>query len=171
MIGVGFYGTNMYMTPLYDTSRVAAVNGVDQVQGSRSLQEGRRVESNSGVSRPIECQTCKNRKYQDGSDESDVSFKAPGHISPEQSASTVMSHELQHVANARQEGAKENKQLLSATVSLKIGVCPECGRTYVAGGETNTTIKTTYNEQNPYDAARKTIEGSFLSGMNLDLSA
>ena len=30
-----------------------------------------------------ECQTCKNRKYQDGSDEANVSFKTAQHISPE----------------------------------------------------------------------------------------
>ena len=35
------------------------------------------------------CQTCKERKYQDGSDDPSVSFKAAGHIDPEDSAAVV----------------------------------------------------------------------------------
>lgn len=81
-----------------------------------------------------ECQTCAKRKYVDGSNEFNVSFKAPGHISPEDSAAKVMAHEQQHVANAIAEGSKPNKELISATVSLHTSVCPECGRTYVSGG-------------------------------------
>ena len=46
-----------------------------------------------------ECETCKNRKYVDGSNEGDVSFKAPAHIDPNQSAlryqeSTLVRHAL-----------------------------------------------------------------------------
>ena len=57
------------------------------------------------ASSPEECQTCKNRKYQDGSNESDVSFKAPGHISPQSSAAAVRAHEQMHVTNAYQKAA------------------------------------------------------------------
>ena len=70
------------------------------------------------------------------------------------------------MANARQKSAGKNARLLSATVSLKLATCPECGRTYVAGGTTNTRIE--YSEENPYDSGRKTIEGSFLKGQNVD---
>ena len=116
-----------------------------------------------------ECQTCKNRKYVDGSNESDVSFKTPSHISPESSAAMVMSHEQMHVSYARQEGSKENAELVSASVRLKMAVCPECGRSYVEGGVTNTTIK--YSESNPYERNRKLIEGSFLKGQYIDAYA
>lgn len=116
-----------------------------------------------------ECQTCKSRKYVDASNESDVSFKTPGHIDPSMSASVVLSHEQEHVSNAVQEGNKTGNQLISASVSLKMSVCPECGRGYVAGGVTSTTIK--YNETNPYDAGRKIIEGSLLRGQNVDMVA
>ncbi len=171
MLGVSFYGDNMYLTPLYTAQRVSPVGRTLGVSGAEIGADQRRVLGQEEINKPKECQTCKNRKYQDGSDESDVSFKTPAHIAPENSAAMVMRHEQEHVANARQEGAKDNKQLISATVSLKIGVCPECGRTYVAGGQTNTTIKTTYDETNPYDAGRKVVEGSFLRGMNVDLAA
>ena len=56
-------------------------------------------------SSPAECETCKGRKYQDGSNESDVSFKAPGHISPQSSAAAVRAHEQMHVTNAYQKAA------------------------------------------------------------------
>ncbi len=171
MIGISFYGNNIYMNPIYSASPVSRVGNVDGVSSGRLLPDSIRVDEGAGVSGPKECKTCERRKYKDGSDESDVSYQTPTHIDPGRSASAVMSHELEHVANARQEGMKDNKELISATVSLKIGVCPECGRTYVAGGETNTVIKTTYDDNNPYDKGRKTVEGSFLSGMNVDYQA
>ena len=87
----------------------------------------------------IECETCKNRKYQDGSDEM-VSFKAPGHISPQASAATVMAHEQQHVSNAYEKAAKNNGNVLSCNVTLRTAICPECGTSYVSGGTTNTKI-------------------------------
>ena len=34
----------------------------------------------------IECEACKNRKYQDGSDDATVSFQTPSNISPAESA-------------------------------------------------------------------------------------
>ncbi len=141
------------------------VSGVDYVTRINTAND---VES-SGKVKPVECQTCKNRKYVDGSNEGDVSFKAPGHIDPGQSYATVMSHEQEHMTNARQKTAGGKGQILSASISLKIGVCPECGRTYVAGGTTSTTIA--YNKDNPYDQGRKTVEGSFLKGQHLDASA
>jgi hypothetical protein len=50
-----------------------------------------------------------------------------------------------------------------------MAVCPECGTPYIAGGETRTTIK--YQEQNPYESNRKSVEGSLLKGMNVDYVA
>ncbi len=148
------------LTGLYPQYSVNPVRGVSQTENLDKVGKT----SSSG-----ECQTCKNRKYVDGSNEGNVSFKAPGHISPEASAATVKSHEMEHVANAVKEGNKANKELISATVSLQVSVCPECGRSYVSGGTTRTTIAT-YSD-NPYDMARKTIEGSFLAGQNIDYVA
>lgn len=99
---------------------------------------------------PEECETCANRTYVDGSNEGDVSFKTPGHISPEASASKVMAHEQEHVRNALQEDKKDDAELVSVSVSLKTAICPECGKTYVAGGETRTTMRTG-PERNPYE--------------------
>lgn len=117
-------------------------------------------------SSPAECETCKNRKYQDGSDEM-VSFKSAAHISPESSASRVMAHEQEHVANAYTKASQNNGKVLSANVSLRTSVCPECGRSYVSGGETRTQIKY-YNEENPYQQDLKAIDGLTYRGMNFD---
>lgn len=111
---------------------------------------------------PEECETCKERKYVDGSNEGDVSFKTPGHISPEASAARVMAHEQEHVRNAIQEGNEEGKELVSASVTLKTAVCPECGTTYVAGGETRTTIRHGV-EENPYAKQQQTYN-NFVNG-------
>lgn len=114
----------------------------------------------------IECETCKNRKYQDGSDEM-VSFKAPGHISPQASASAVMSHEQEHVSNAYDEANRKNGEVVQASVSIQTATCPECGRTYVSGGETTTQIR--YNEENPYAKGFKIADSSVVAGKNLNL--
>ncbi|MDF2944713.1 MAG: hypothetical protein K0S01_3571 [Herbinix sp.] len=122
-----------------------------------------------GKARSSECQTCKERKYVDQSNEGDVSFKTPSHISPESSFAAVSSHEQEHVSNAISEGSKAGNQLLSSSVTLKMSVCPECGTAYVAGGETRTTIQ--YNTANPYENSRKSAEGSLLKGINFDAVA
>lgn len=146
--------SNNYTIPISNINRVTPVNTDNSVDSSAKIK---------GVT---ECTTCENRMYVDGSNESDVSFKAPGHISPEQSYGKVLSHEQEHVSNAIAEGNKPGKQLLSATVSLKMATCPECGRRYVAGGLTKTTMK--YTKSSPYEKGRKLIEGSFFKGMNVD---
>ena len=117
-------------------------------------------------STPGECETCKNRKYQDGSDEM-VSFKSAAHISPGASGAVVRSHEQEHVSNAYKKAAQNNGKVIAANVTLKTEVCPECGRSYVAGGTTNTQIKY-YNEENPYQKALKTQDQSKYTGMHLD---
>ncbi|MCR5797458.1 MAG: hypothetical protein K6G63_06020 [Eubacterium sp.] len=117
-----------------------------------------------------ECQTCKERKYVDGSNEGDVSFKTPGHIDPNVSGAVVMGHEQEHVANARQEATKENKELISSSVSLHTAVCPECGRIYVAGGVTRTQMKTTIGDSNAnkFNQNISNIKKNSLMGNNFD---
>lgn len=126
------------------------------------------VKSPGRKSSPAECDTCKNRKYQDGSDEM-VSFKSAAHISPQASAARVRAHEQEHVSNAYKKAAQNNGKVISATVSLQSAVCPECGRSYVAGGKTSTQIKY-YNEENPYQKNLKSSDSLKYSGMNINLA-
>lgn len=118
-------------------------------------------------SSPAECQTCKERKYQDGSNEANVSFKAAAHVSPEAAGTAVRAHEGQHVANAYKKAAEGNGTVLQASVSIHTAVCPECGRTYVSGGTTDTKIRYG-NEKNPYVQNAKNADRGVLAGMNFD---
>ncbi|MDO5155910.1 MAG: hypothetical protein Q4D51_08080 [Eubacteriales bacterium] len=147
--------SNRYTIPISNVSQVTPINTDNTVNSSGKVQ-------------PVECQTCKNRKYQDGSDEM-VSFKAPGNIKPEESYGKVMSHEKEHVTNAVAEGNKPNKELVSSTVSLKTAICPECGRSYIAGGTTRTVMKTYGND--PYSKNQKSFEAEATKGNNVDYVA
>lgn len=124
----------------------------------------------NGKSSPEECETCKNRKYQDGSNEADVSFKSAAHISPEAAGAAVRSHEAEHVSNAYSKTVGGKAKVLNASVSIHTAVCPECGRTYVSGGTTNTQIKY-YNESNPYQKSMKSSDSLKYRGANIDYVA
>lgn len=147
------------------------------VNSNGSAEENKRIIRNPGESlektqgrksSPAECDTCKNRKYQDGSDEM-VSFKAAAHISPSASASVVRAHEQEHVSNAYKDAAQNNGKVLRASVSLQRAICPECGRSYIAGGTTSTQIKY-YNEENPYQKDLKSSDGIKYRGNHVDVA-
>lgn len=121
-------------------------------------------------SSPEDCETCANRKYQDGSDEGNVSFKSASHISPESAGAKVRAHEGEHVSNAYKKAAQKNGKVLNASVSIHTSVCPECGRTYVSGGVTNTMIKYS-NEDNPYTKNQKQLDAAKYKGANIDYAA
>lgn len=119
-------------------------------------------------SSPAECETCSNRKYQDGSDEN-VSFKTAQHISPESAATRVRAHEQEHVNNAYTEAARNNGKVLSANVAIHTSICPECGRSFVSGGTTTTQIKY-YNEENPYQKLLKQTDAAKYKGRMIDIA-
>lgn len=151
------------------------IGGVSGVRGAEEpkpvLNPGESdVKAPGKTSAPSECQTCKERKYQDGSDEM-VSFKAAAHISPEAAGSAVRGHEQEHVSNAYKKAAQGNGKVINASVSIKTAICPECGRSYVAGGETRTQIKYSKDaDTNPYAKDRKAVQGEALKGQNLDFA-
>lgn len=120
-------------------------------------------------SSPAECETCKNRKYQDGSNEN-VSFKTASHISPNAAGAAVRAHEGEHVSNAYGKATQNNGKVVNASVSIHTSICPECGRTYVSGGTTNTTIKYG-NEDNPYTQNQKALDAIKYKGINVDYVA
>ena len=88
-----------------------------------------------------ECQTCKRRKYVDVSNDPGVSFKAPTSVSPGAEAMAVSAHENQHVANEQGKAMRQGREVVYQTVQVYTGVCPECGRVYVAGGKTTTVTR------------------------------
>ena len=99
----------------------------------------------------VECQTCKERKYQDGSDDPSVSFKTPGKIDPEIAGAVVRAHEQEHVSHETAKAQMSGRKVVSQSVSIHTGICPECGKTYVSGGTTRTVTKADNDNSNRKD--------------------
>lgn len=103
-----------------------------QVEQAKSAQE---------VMEEGQCQTCKERKYQDGSNDPGVSFKTPTNIAPEQAASAVRGHEQEHVVREQAKAQRENREIVSQSVTYHTAICPECGKVYISGGTTRTSSR------------------------------
>lgn len=162
-------GNYNYMNPYAAGAGYSPSASASSETGKPLVNPGESTRVSPGrKSSPAECETCRNRKYQDGSDEM-VSFKSAAHISPQASASKVRAHEQEHVNNAYSKAAKAGGKVLAATVTLKTAVCPECGSSYVAGGTTATRIQYP-NESNPYTKNRKSADAASLIGQNLDIA-
>ena len=93
------------------------------------------------------CQTCARRKYQDGSDDPGVSFKTPTKMNPEQAAAAVRGHEQEHVVREQAKAKRENRKVVSQSVTIHTDICPECGRVYVSGGVTRTVTAADSREE------------------------
>ncbi len=120
-----------------DPAEFAVRMRIRYVDGSDTEAKG--AEGAQKASEEGECQTCKRRKYQDGSDDPGVSFKTPAHISPEQAASAVRGHEMEHVTREQAKAVREDRMVVSQSVTIHTAICPECGKAYVSGGTTRTT--------------------------------
>ena len=119
-------------------------------QGAESAQEA--LEAG-------ECETCESRKYQDGSDDMGVSFQTPTNIKPEQAASAVRGHEMEHVYREQAKAGREGRKVVSQNVTMHTEICPECGKSYVSGGTTRTVTKAdTDNAAQQQDLARQNEE-------------
>lgn len=156
---IGSTTNNIYLYPnSYSTNTALNTSSMPEDEHKKA---GRK-------SSPEECETCANRKYQDGSDEM-VSFKSASHISPESAATRVRAHEQEHVSNAYKKASENNGKVLQSSVSIHTSVCPECGRVYVSGGQTTTQIKYS-DETNPYQKNAKSQDALQYTGMNIDLA-
>ena len=133
--GWDMYNRNIADKGLAPGDNPAQKNSIPQVITGG---ENSGVKSIGEVFEASECQTCKNRKYQDSSSDPSVSFQAPTHLSPGQAAGAVASHEREHVAHEQANAERENRQIVSQTVTINTSICPECGRVYVSGGVTRT---------------------------------
>lgn len=166
---------NSIGAPAYDYGAYgkASVNGsipAGETSAIHPVSAGDVSASRMGrASSPSECETCKERKYQDGSNEN-VSYKSAAHISPEAAGSAVRTHESEHVSNAYTKAGEENGKVISASVSIHTAICPECGRTYVSGGTTNTKIQYS-NPSNPYQQNQKSLDALRFTGSNVDYVA
>lgn len=131
--------------------------------GAAGIDKGNASEKAAKRTGAVECQTCKNRTYQDVSNDPGVSFKAPGKINPGSSGAVVMSHEQEHVSNESAKASREGRKIVSQSVRLQTSVCPECGRSYVSGGVTTTVTKADNSKKEDYFLSNynKTIAQNF----------
>jgi hypothetical protein len=88
-----------------------------------------------------ECKVCAGRRYQDGSDDSTVSFQSPTKISKQQAYAKVRAHEAEHVSNNIRDAKRDGKKVVAQTVSVHTAICPACGEVYVSGGKTRSITK------------------------------
>lgn len=124
-----------------------ALSGEKAAQGAESAQEA--VEEGK-------CQTCEERKYQDGSDDMGVSYQTPTNIKPEQAASAVRGHEMEHVYREQAKAEREGRKVVSQNVTMHTDICPECGKAYVSGGTTRTvTAAEPENDNARQDASQQ----------------
>jgi len=128
-----------------------------------AVEKGTAADKAAKQTGAVECQTCKNRRYQDVSNDPGVSFKAPGKISPGSSGAVVMSHEQEHVNNENAKASRDGRKVVSQSVRLQTSVCPECGRSYVSGGVTTTVTKADNGDNKDYFLSNynKTIAQNF----------
>ena len=85
-------------------------------------------------------------------------------INPGNVASTVRGHEQEHVVRERAKAEREDKNVVSQSVRIKSDICPECGKSYVSGGETVTVTKSKLD--NPFNvgiAQQAMASGSMLN--------
>jgi hypothetical protein len=126
--------------PVSDENADVVFKKTGHDHGNGSVSAGKR-DGFIGECPQCECETCKNRRYQDKSDDGTVSFQSPTKMNPEQAASMVRSHEQEHVRNEQLRAKEKGEEVVSQSVRIIYGTCPECGKTYVAGGETRTVTR------------------------------
>lgn len=119
---------------------VSPITGQDAA-AAQAGQKAEETKSAQEVMEEGECQTCKERKYQDESDDPGVSYQTPTNIAPEQAAAAVRGHEQEHVTREQAQAQRDGREVVSQSVTMHTAICPECGKVYVSGGTTRTTTR------------------------------
>lgn len=136
---INHIGFNTVLYPVKLETNAAVVIAPGKNMGSQDVSgNNKAVEKTLKRMEIKECQTCKNRKYQDESNDPGVSFKTPTRVSPEAAAAAVAAHENEHVSHEQARARQEGRKIVFQSVQIYTSVCPECGRVYVSGGKTTT---------------------------------
>lgn len=127
--------------------RIRYDSPVAQNAGQADMDDDLGAEAVQAAAKEGECQTCKERKYQDGSDDMGVSFQTPTRVDPDLAASAVRGHEMEHVVREQAKAQREDRKVVSQSVTYHTAICPECGKAYVSGGTTRTTTAANTDQQ------------------------
>lgn len=120
---------------------ITADNKQAASQSAKGSEKAGKRDGFEGECPACQCEKCRSRRYQDGSNDSRVSFQMPTVMDPVKARSRVMSHEMEHVRSEQHKAQKENKIVVSQTVRIMNDRCEECGRNYVKGGFTRTITR------------------------------
>jgi hypothetical protein len=148
------------MSPFAPDYNKFAQNPQNVINTDAKVQENVKENTAAGVKHKKaqgveDCQTCKNRRYQDGSNDPGVSFKAPTKVAPGAASSAVRAHEQEHVTRNASKAKREDREVVSSSVKIFTAICPECGKPYVAGGETRTVTASKNENAKKADTAKK----------------
>lgn len=124
-----------------DPEEEKSVSASGEEEDGEAVEGAQGAEDAQAAAEEGKCETCEKRKYQDGSDDSTVSFQTPTRIAPRQVASAVRGHEMEHVLHEQAKAKKEGRRVVSQSVTMHTAICPECGKVYISGGTTRTTTK------------------------------
>ncbi|MDE6579452.1 MAG: hypothetical protein K2K41_02850 [Ruminiclostridium sp.] len=125
-----------------------------QIAKTAEQQSDKKKDGFIGDCPDCQCEKCRSRRYQDGSNDSRVSFQMPTVMDPVKARSRVMSHEMEHVRSEQHKAKQENKVVVSQSVRIMNDRCEECGRNYVKGGFTRTITRPKLEE------FRKVVSGT-----------
>lgn len=120
---------------------ITANNKQAENQSAKGLDKSGKRDGFEGECPACQCEKCRSRRYQDGSNDSRVSFQMPTVMDPVKARSRVMSHEMEHVRSEQHKAKRENKVVISQSVRILNDRCEECGRNYVKGGFTRTITR------------------------------
>ena len=135
--GIDLAAMAVRMRIQYADGSSQGVAGPDE-QAAEAIKDVEDAKSAQEVFEEGVCQTCAERKYQDGSDDPGVSFKAPAHIDSSVATAVVRGHEMEHVVREQAKADREDREVVSQSVTLHNSICPECGKIYTSGGTTRT---------------------------------
>lgn len=153
-----FNATQSVKSPNTDSKTIFADEAEKSEKKSQRDDEKEKNTDKAEFGQEKECQTCKERKYVDGSDDPGVSFKSPGKINADVAAVVVSRHEREHVAHNKAKAQREGGEVVSQSVTLHTGICPECGRIYVSGGTTYSVTRSI--SKNEFAAALESARGN-----------
>ena len=135
----------MQIEALYEQNTAQSIlNSIKQdtvkLQSNRA-EVRKKIDGFDGDCPACQCEKCRSRRYQDGSNDSRVSFQMPTVMDPVKAKTKVMSHEMEHVRNEQHKAKRENKIVVSQSVRIMTDRCEECGQSYVKGGFTRTITR------------------------------
>lgn len=116
-------------------------NKQEQLRSAETADGRKKGDGFIGDCPACQCEKCRSRRYQDGSNDSRVSFQMPTIMDPVKAKTKVMSHEMEHVRSEQHKAKKEDKVVISQTVRIMTDRCEECGTSYVKGGFTRTITR------------------------------